>query len=409
MAAKRRASPELVPNPFIKKRNLEWSIAPSGPARDTDDEADSGDGSSSSSPGSRAAAGPAPAENRGAEEEEPDASRAAELLGRLGGAAPAPFAGGAALWRASWGAAGGAHFVVHQHDHPVAGPHYDLRLQINGRSSASWAVAYGLPGDANSRRPNRAAIETRVHCLTNHLAETASRAAGSLLIWDTGTYAVLPPPRAPSSSSSSSCSSSPAQADAPRPTEQENLARAFRARRIRLQLRGARLPRPYVLSLRLAPGSDAAAPDRGRQRRRRRPGARPPAPAPAPSTSDSDSGASDGDAEVRRTNVYPGAANTIGSVHGRRWLLSLDCAGSGFVRARRGGRAVWERAGDGDGDDGGGNDGEGAGAGRLTFPFRLRGVEVERSVVTGRLAADVLRDEGVVGYVGRRGWRPVLD
>lgn len=59
----------------------------------------------------------------------------------------------------------GRHFVIHQHDHPVAGPHYDLRLQISETSSVSWAIMYGLPGDPNSRRLNRNATETRVHCL----------------------------------------------------------------------------------------------------------------------------------------------------------------------------------------------------------------------------------------------------
>ncbi|KAL2038336.1 hypothetical protein N7G274_008985 [Stereocaulon virgatum] len=59
----------------------------------------------------------------------------------------------------------GHHFVVHQHDHPVAGVHYDLRLQINKTSSISWAIMYGLPGNANSRRLNRNAMETRVHCI----------------------------------------------------------------------------------------------------------------------------------------------------------------------------------------------------------------------------------------------------
>lgn len=59
----------------------------------------------------------------------------------------------------------GHHFVVHQHDHPVAGVHYDLRLQINKTSSISWAIMYGLPGNANSRRLNRNATETRVHCV----------------------------------------------------------------------------------------------------------------------------------------------------------------------------------------------------------------------------------------------------
>lgn len=57
----------------------------------------------------------------------------------------------------------GRHFVVHQHDHPVSGPHYDLRLQFSETSSVSWSVMYGLPGDPNSRRLNRNATETRVH------------------------------------------------------------------------------------------------------------------------------------------------------------------------------------------------------------------------------------------------------
>lgn len=59
----------------------------------------------------------------------------------------------------------GCHFVIHQHDHPIAGPHYDLRLQFSESSSLSWAIMYGLPGDPNSRKLNRNATETRVHCL----------------------------------------------------------------------------------------------------------------------------------------------------------------------------------------------------------------------------------------------------
>jgi hypothetical protein len=58
----------------------------------------------------------------------------------------------------------GRHFVIHQHDHPIAGPHYDLRLQFSETSSVSWSIMYGLPGDPNSRRLNRNATETRVHC-----------------------------------------------------------------------------------------------------------------------------------------------------------------------------------------------------------------------------------------------------
>lgn len=47
------------------------------------------------------------------------------------------------LYNHSFQSPAGAHFVVTQHDHPVAGPHYDLRLQINGDSSCSWAIMYG--------------------------------------------------------------------------------------------------------------------------------------------------------------------------------------------------------------------------------------------------------------------------
>lgn len=59
----------------------------------------------------------------------------------------------------------GRHFVIHQHDHPIAGPHYDLRLQFSETSSVSWSIMYGLPGDPNSERLNRNATETRIHCL----------------------------------------------------------------------------------------------------------------------------------------------------------------------------------------------------------------------------------------------------
>lgn len=59
--------------------------------------------------------------------------------------------------------ANGRHFVIHQHDHPIAGVHYDLRLQISETSSISWAIMYGLPGNVNSWRLNRNATETRVH------------------------------------------------------------------------------------------------------------------------------------------------------------------------------------------------------------------------------------------------------
>jgi hypothetical protein len=57
----------------------------------------------------------------------------------------------------------GRHFVIHQHDHPIAGTHYDIRLQFSQTSSISFACMYGVPGNPNSKRLNRNATETRVH------------------------------------------------------------------------------------------------------------------------------------------------------------------------------------------------------------------------------------------------------
>ena len=188
----------------------------------------------------------------------------------------------------------GAHFVIHQHDHPVAGTHYDLRLQINGTSSASWAIMKGLPGDPNSSRLGRNATETRIHCLWNHLIETGSRETGSLLVWDMGRYEVLPSREeeerarkkgveTESEEESQGQSQSQGQIWMGRqdgPTEQEKFAKAFGERKIRLRLHGARLPRGYTVHMRLSVEDDVegrakAARNarfgvRSRRRRRRR-------------------------------------------------------------------------------------------------------------------------------------------
>ena len=256
----------------------------------------------------------------------------------------------------------------------------------------------------------------------NHLIETASTSTGSLLIWDTGTYAILPSEESQSGTGTStqttptSCSSSGAgqeEEEESAPTEQTNLHRAFQARKIRLRLRGARLPDPYVLNLRLPRAEDRRAAPPAKKRSRRTA-----VPAPAPVSSDSDGAETVAQQEagaeveaVRATNAYPGAENSIGSAYQRRWYASLDRAACGFIRRRAGGGrgggrgVVWEPVsapGEGEGK-------KGEGEGRLGFPFYVRGVTAERSVVTGRLGADVLADEGVEGFVGRRGWRPVLD
>ncbi|KAI5927260.1 DNA polymerase ligase-domain-containing protein [Camillea tinctor] len=404
MASKRGASPELVQNPFIKKRNLEWNLDIPGPGTRgaTESSGDSGSGSeddegsvpisppgrnnkkvdedTKNDPSSTTTRAVAPAPSQ------PD--HAAHYTSLLARSTLSPFPPGTprlpleqyrALYEQSWENPRGAHFVVHQHDHPVAGLHYDLRLQINGTSSASWAITYGLPGDPNPKggaRQNRNAVETRVHCLWNHLLETASHSTGSLLIWDTGTYSVLPP-----DSTSQSPSPSPLHDDDD-PPEQSNLARAFRARKIRLRLRGARLPDPYVINLRLPAGAATPTPTPTTTRRAAR----------GRSTQRGDSSEGQEQARVRATNAYAGATNSIGSVHQRRWFVSLDRAGSGFARRKGEGKVVWER----DGGDGKGG-GEGEEGSRMAYPFYVRGVEVERSVVTGRLGAEVLRDEGVVG------------
>lgn len=100
-------------------------------------------------------------------------------------------------------------------------------------------------------------------------------------------------------------------------------------------------------------------------------------------------------ARIPRDNTYPGAANSIGSVHQRRWYLTLDQANSGFVsdRSLRGEKGCWKC----------GIAGEGFEA------FFVRGPEYERSVVTGRLSEEVMTDEGVKGFVARKMWWPILE
>jgi len=111
------------------------------------------------------------------------------------------------------------------------------------------------------------------------------------------------------------------------------------------------------------------------------------------------------DLEIQHNNAYPGSSNTIGSIHQRRWWLSLDRTASGFQL-------------DVNKKDNGDQKGNGRGSSANTwvrsrmagqgFPFYVYGPEIERSVVTGRLGGDVLDDEGVV-FVARRGWRAILN
>lgn len=97
------------------------------------------------------------------------------------------------------------------------------------------------------------------------------------------------------------------------------------------------------------------------------------------------------DYQIRLNNAYPGAVNDIGSIHQRRWFIVLDRAGSGFISEKDStGKRRWVRGAD-----------KRTGATTGFDPFYVRGPEVERSIVTGRLGGDVLNDEGVEGFVPR--------
>jgi hypothetical protein len=293
--------------------------------------------------------------------------------------------------------------------------HYDLRLQFSETSTISFAIPYGLPGNPNSLRPNRMAIETRVHNLWNNLVESASHSTGSLLIWDTGEYEVLPYRETPKTrTTDDECSDPEAQAEkTPHVPESEKLFAGFQARHLRLRLHGTRLPRGYTISLRLPSGNNRSGqPEKPKRKRRRVDPSKVVRQVPAMTDSEGDtpesalgastshidaqaedaavaSEAEEEDAAIRFNNAYAGATNTIGSVHQRHWYLSLDRKNSGFRKARSGsdeGRWVGEREG-----------------------FVVLGRDVERSVVSGRLADEVMSDEGVERFQGRKLWRAVIE
>ncbi|RDI84931.1 hypothetical protein Vi05172_g5071 [Venturia inaequalis] len=96
---------------------------------------------------------------------------------------------------------------------------------------------------------------------------------------------------------------------------------------------------------------------------------------------------------IRLTNAYPGATNSIGSIHQRHWFLLLDKTNSGLTKAKTGpDEGKWI-----------------SGSGKCFTPFCVHGAEVERSIITGRTSDEVLRDEGVEGFIARKRWRPIMD
>jgi hypothetical protein len=302
----------------------------------------------------------------------------------------------------------GHHFVIHQHNHPIAGVHYDLRLQFSETSSLSFAVPKGLPGNANSRSIGRMAIETRVHNYWNHLIESASAKMGSLLVWDTGTYSVLPRTKKGSGMLSPQMTDDEgdesSEEEEPRGRtgagvqqerhDNEKLVSAFQTRYIRLRLHGTRLPKNYTILLRL-PSSNIVKQLTARAKRRRK---KYEPPAPSKDSEDEQEEVvvfvyeqadedTDEDITTRLTNAYPGSTNSIGSIHQRHWFLQLDRQNSGFELDKSGG-------------------GRGRWVGGFA-PFLVLGRDHERSIITGRLARDVEHDEGIKGFVGRGGWTPI--
>jgi hypothetical protein len=181
MSCKRPPSPALIPNPFLKKRNTQWTLESpsSSTARDQQgspgskdpDDYDDDDAHHTSPPPKPSIAAVEAGEAFIDDHLEHFTTHLQnhilppQTLGLPHGIPLLPIPSYASLYQQNAHSRHGAHFVIHQHDHPVAGTHYDLRLQINETSSASWAVMYGLPGDPNSVRLNRNAAETRVHCL----------------------------------------------------------------------------------------------------------------------------------------------------------------------------------------------------------------------------------------------------
>jgi hypothetical protein len=162
MSFKRPASPELIANPFVKKRNLDWTVSM------LDDEQQPAQPSLPTSASARYHKEPTTAAVESGTESisnHLDVFSKAIAAHTRPGVATLSVESYRSLYTSNAGSPDGAHFVIHQHDHPLAGTHYDLRLQINETSSVSWAIMYGLPGDVNSTRLNRNATETRIHCL----------------------------------------------------------------------------------------------------------------------------------------------------------------------------------------------------------------------------------------------------
>lgn len=264
-----------------------------------------------------------------------------------------------------------------------------------------------------------------------------------MLIWDTGEYEILPfeqkndrkdeqmtDDERDESGDDEIGFAAASKLDGLNMSEPEKLDQAFRAGKIRLRLHGTRLPPDYTISLRLTkdkgppalrPNPQAkATPQPSRRsstatsnspRRSNTPTGidhQDPSARGTPPTDGADfdedtfsTSAAPTAAEaaqilsaIRSLNAYPGSVNSINSIHQRWWFIALDKANCGFIRGKDAdGKVTWTAK---------------PAVTRRSYPFYVRGRDVETSVVTGRKAVDVLSDEGVVGFVPRGGWRAVL-
>jgi bifunctional non-homologous end joining protein LigD len=104
------------------------------------------------------------------------------------GATPEP-AGDGGADEASGGPEGAPRFVIQEHS--ATRLHWDLRLEHDG-ALASWAIPNGLPWAA---KDNRMAVHTEDHPLEylefHGTIPKGSYGAGTMTIWDRGTYEVL--------------------------------------------------------------------------------------------------------------------------------------------------------------------------------------------------------------------------
>ncbi|KAL8876217.1 MAG: hypothetical protein Q9192_008902 [Flavoplaca navasiana] len=261
-----------------------------------------------------------------------------------------------------------------------------------------------------------------MHGIQNHLIETASSSTGSMLIWDTGEYSILPyQADQKQHQTDQELSDSSAEENCNQPSTMpasEKLHQAFKNRKIRIRLHGTRLPPNYTLSMRLLTSNNRHEQPKKPVRKRRRRDDDPKSPhhderATTPKTSSDEEDPVQDDRSAnsivaentnmtnpkiivesknKKTNMSASQTPTpeprIPSIR----YINADGTFPWIVMHPVSCRwpTAMERV--------DGREGE-----------MKMGRDHERSVVTGRTADEVMEDEGVEGFTGRKGWRAVLE